>query len=503
MGCKELDNGIKINYDKGLSFNDVLIVPSNSQVKPENCSTSSNLSKKIKLELPFVGSPMADVSGYEFCIAMAQHGAFSFLHRNCTAEEQADAVKRVKEHEGYIVESLITITPEIKTIAQLRKLREEKRYGFGSFPVVDEFKKPIGIVEEKDWFIDYVADPRTYISTIMREPVLVSVEQSKDRDEMKEFLKKERRSIIVIDKKDKLYGLITGKDFALKENYPRATRDENDRLRVGAAIGVSEEDKERAEMLFKEEVDSIVIDISHGDHKDERDMIKWLKSEYGDAFDIGGGNVATYDAVERLAEAGADFIRVGVGPGSICTTRMVTGVGVPQLTAILECSNAAKEHDVYIIADGGIKNYGDIAKALTLADTVMMGSMFAGVEETPGIKTKIEGKTVKEYKGMGSEASIRDRKGAGASRYQYKNTETLEDIIFSQGVEGYVEYKGPLKRVLFQMENSLKYAMGLVGASNIEKFQKKSTLRVISGSSYEEGKPSVSMTKQPENYFGR
>lgn len=490
--------GATILEEKGITFDDVLIVPAYSSVDPSKPNVRSFLSKNIELNLPFIGSPMDDVSGPRFCIAMAQHGAISFLHRNYTLEEQVNAVLEVKKHEGYVLSEPITVTPEMR-IGDVLKLKSERGLKFGSFPVVDEHNKVIGILTDTDYYLEH---PNSMVKTRMSTDVAKILKaDSEDRDKVREILRATKtKRLVVVDKNDKLKGLITGKDFMLREQYSRATRDANGRLRVGAAIGVGEKEIERACKLYDAGADTILIDVSHGDCKNEVDTIKTLRKIYGSDMIIGGGNVATAGGVENLVGAEVDYVRIGLGSSRICTTRKVIGAGVPQVTAILNCSEAAHKHGIYAIADGGINEYGDIAKALASgADTVMMGGLFAGVDEAPGRKVLVNGRMYKVYRGMGSKQSMLNRAGGGLSRYGEQENKR----VIPQGVEGIVDYKGNLDDVLYQMEGALKHSFAIVGASQIDEFRKKAVLMKVSNNGALESRPYVTMTEQPENYMGK
>lgn len=487
----------KLDLREAITFDDVLIVPRHSDVEPSDVDLSTHLSKKIPLSTPFIGSPMPDVSGPRFCIAMAQQRAFSFLHRNyATPEEQAAAVEEVKTHEGYINKSPVTITPEMR-ISDILKLKEDYKLPFSSFPVVSKKNKLLGIITETDYYLER---RNVLVKTRMTTNVAtITLKEAEDRATVREILRREKKKrLLIVDKQGILQGLITGKDFVLREKYQNANRDSEGRLRVGGTVGVGKEELVRAELQYKNGVDSLIVDISHGDCKSGLDMVRKLKHEYGDDLSIGGGNVATAEGVEHLIDADADFARVNIGSGSICSTRVVLGAGVPQVTAIMECAEVAHASGIYVMADGGIKQYGDIAKALAAgADTVMMGNLFAGVEESPGRKVLKDGRLYKEYSGMASKKAILDRAGAGKSRYLVKDTKK----VITQGVEGLVPYRGPLEDILFQMGGALQLSFGIVGARHIDDFHKRAILRKISTSGNIESHPSVKMTEQPDNYM--
>lgn len=474
-----------------ITFDDVLLEPQFSDVEPMAPSLKTKLTEDIELEIPIISSPMDTVTGKEMCIAMAQLGGIGILHRNYDLNEQIQIVKEVKHHEAYLIDA-ITIEPNM-TVGEVREIAKD--LPFNSFPVIDNQGYVLGVLTHTDYYLDSDSDPVS--ERMSKDIVTISRKDSEDREKVKDMLRrKKKKQLLVTDKDGRLEGIITGKDFLLRDQYQNATRDKEDRLRVGAAIGVGEKEIKRAGMLYDAGVDVVVIDISHGHCQNEIDTIKEIKKQYPD-LPIIGGNVATAKGVEDLADAGADCVRIGIGAGSICTTRKVLGSGKPQLSAVIECAEKAEKLGIYSIADGGIKEYGHMAIALAYADTVMVGSLLAGVEESPGRRITVGGKTFKEYYGMGSLKAQEARAGGGRSRYESKD----EQEAISQGVEGRVDYKGPLNNVLYQMTGAIRHSLAMSGANDLKEFRKKSIINLISKSGAQESHPSVEMTEQPPNYM--
>jgi len=493
----------KLNLeDELLTYDDVLLEPCYSDVEPSAPILKTNLTQKIVLGLPIVSSPMDKVTEKEMCIAMAQNGGIGILHRNYSPEEQVKVVKEIKRHEGYIIKRPITVKPDM-TIGDVRDLIKEHRLEFDTFPVVDEKKKIIGILTLTDYYLE--KDDMTVAKRMSKCLDTITPIDSENREIVREQLrKKKKKRLIISNKNGKLAGLITGKDFILRDLYPDATRDSQGRLMVGAAVGVGKSEVTRAGMLYKAGVDVVLVDISHGHCKNEIDTIKAIKHDCPD-LQIIAGNVATEKGVEDLVAAGADCVRIGFGAGSICTTRIITGSGVPQFAAVVRCAEKVRQinekegRNICAIADGGIKQYGHMGIALAYADTVMLGNLLAGVDESPGRKVLKDGRLYKEYRGMGSMAAISERAGGGKSRYELKNSDT----IIPQGVEGVVDYRGPLKNVLYQMIGAIKFSLATTGAKNLKEFRQKAVINRISKSGSEENHPSVNMTEQPVNYTGR
>jgi IMP dehydrogenase len=481
----------KLNLDELLTYDDVLLEPQKTEIDPSKPNLRTKLTKDIKLSIPIVSSPMDTVSGKEMCIAMAQHGGVGILHRNYTVDEQVKCVGAVKSHEGYIIEQPVTVLPHF-TIGEVKKIA--RNLPFQTFPVVDEAGVVQGILSHTDFYLE--GDSTLVKDRMSVNPETISLEDSTDRGKVRERLReKKKKRLLVTDKSNKLLGLITGKDFLLREKYPYATRDKEQRLVVGAAVGVGEKEYERVEKLYRAGADFLVIDISHGDCQPELDMIKYIKSNY--SIPVIGGNVATVQGVEDIVAAGADAVRIGFGAGSICITRLISGSGIPQFSAVVNCATKARELGVYSIADGGIKQYGHMGLALAYADTVMLGNLLAGVDESPGRKVLVNGRYFKEYRGMGSAGAINERAGGGRSRYELDK----DQKIVPQGVEGRVDYTGPLDGVLYQMKEAIKLSLATSGAENLEEFRKKAKVNRISRSGSVESHPSVVMTEQPSNYM--
>jgi len=485
----------KLNLEEQLTYDDVLVELQYTDVDPYAPEVKTFLTKDIRLNMPIVSSPMDKVTGKDLCIAMAQNGGIGILHRNYTAEEQVAIIEEIKKHEGYIITKPITVTPEM-TIGDVRKLIKEHNLPFNTFPVIDENEHLLGILTNTDYYLDpdssFVKDRMsTTVETIT--PI-----DSKNREKVREQLReKKKKRLMVTDEQKTLFGLITGKDFVLRDKYPNATRDNQGRLMVGVAIGVGEKEIERAGMLYGANADLIVIDISHGHCKNEIDTIKAIKKDYPN-LRLVAGNVATVQGVEDLFSAGADAMRIGFGAGSTCTTRIVLGHGVPQFHAVKVCSEKAHELGIYTMADGGIKQYGDMAKALAYADTVMLGNLLAGVQEAPGRKVLMNGRTYKEFRGMGSIGAAKERAGGALSRY-----EAQPQNFVAQGIDGVVDYKGPLENVLNDMVNAIKYSLATSGAKNLPEYREKAIINRVSRNSAAESHPSIMMTEQPPNYLGR
>ncbi len=468
-----------------LTFDDVSIVPGHSTVLPGEVDISTRLTKSIKLNIPIISAAMDTVTEEKMAIAMAQRGGIGIIHQYLPPEKQVEQVRRVKRCESWIVDNPISIGPE-ETVGNVKRIMIENK--ISGFPVVKK-NKLIGIITKRD--IRFVDNDELKVKDLMTKR-LVKVSKNITRDEAKKiFQKKKIEKLLVTDKDGKLTGLITVKDILKKERYPYATRDSSGRLMVGAAVGV--EDIKRVDLLCKEGVDVIVVDSAHGHSQKVLDTVKMIKKNFD--IDVIGGNVVTAKAAEDIISAGADGVKVGIGAGSICTTRVVTGVGVPQITAVELCSEVADKYGVPIISDGGIQQYGDIAKAIAAgASSVMIGGLLAGTEEAPGKKILLRGRLYKEYRGMGSESALEKRYGPG--RY-FRDTKGKS---VPEGVEGIVDFTGPVSEVLHFMVGGLKHAMGYTGIKSLEEFRKKAVLVQVSVSSQREAHPSVRITKEPGNY---
>jgi IMP dehydrogenase len=468
-----------------LTFDDVSIVPGPSKVLPGEVDVSTRLTKSIKLNIPILSAAMDTVTEERMAIAMAQNGGIGIIHQYLTPEKQAEQVRKVKRFESWIIENPITIEPD-ETLETVRRIMKENEVS--GIPVVKS-KRLIGIITKRD--IRFIEDEKLKVENLMTKK-LVTVSKDIMRDEAKRVLQKNKiEKLLVTDKDGSLVGLITVKDILKKEMHPNATRDSSGRLMVGAAVGV--EDMQRVNLLCKEDVDVIVVDSAHGHSQKVLETVKQIKKN----FDIGviGGNVVTAEGTEDLISAGADAVKIGLGAGSICTTRVVTGVGVPQITAVEICSEVADKYNIPIISDGGIRQYGDIAKAIAAgASSVMIGGMLAGTEESPGKKILLEGKLYKEYRGMGSEGALERKCGPG--RY-FTN---IKGKSVPEGVEGIVDFIGPVCEVLNDMVGGLRHAMGYTGLKTIEEFRKKSVLVEVSAGGQREAHASVRITKEPRNY---
>jgi len=468
-----------------LTFDDVSIIPGYSQVLPGDIDVSTRLTKSIKLKIPIISAAMDTVTEEKMAIAMAQQGGIGIIHQYLPPEEQAEQVRKVKRFESWIIENPITIEPD-ETVGAVGKIMKDNE--ISGIPVVEN-KKLVGIITKRD--IRFIEKDELTVKELMTKD-LVTVPEKITRDEAKRILQKNKiEKLLVTGKKGELRGLITVKDIMKKEKYSEATRDINGRLLVGAAVGVL--DKKRIEMLYKSGVDVIVVDSAHGHSKNVLDTIRMIKKD----FDISviGGNVVTPEGTEDIIAAGADAVKVGLGSGSICTTRVVTGIGIPQITAIESCSEVADKHDIPIISDGGIRQYGDIAKAIAAgASSVMIGGLLAGAEEAPSKKVLLEGRLYKEYRGMGSEGALEKKYGPG--RY----FGSIKGKTVPEGVEGLVDFIGSVPEVLHDMVGGLKHAMGYSGTKNLEEFKKKAVLIEVSTGGQQEAHPTVKITKEPRNY---
>jgi|TARA_B110000967_G_scaffold14186_1_gene13607 IMP dehydrogenase len=476
-----------------LSFDDVLIKPAQSSVLPSDTVTQVNLTKEIKLAIPLISSAMDTVTEYKVAIAMAQSGGLGVIHKNMTIQEQANQVRSVKRYETGMVVNPVTISPNKKLSDAFLLMKTENISGI---PVVEDITgKLVGILTNRD--VRFATDENQFIHELMTSDNLITVNETINTTDAKNLLHKHRiEKLIVVDDEYRCTGLITVKDIEKSKLYPNATKDSKGRLRVGAAIGVGPEATERAKQLIESGVDLLVIDTAHG-HSDRviaavKDIKKISKIE------IIAGNVATKEATRALIEAGADSIKVGIGPGSICTTRIVAGIGVPQFTAILECANEARKSGVSIIADGGIKFSGDIAKAIGAgANAVMIGSLFAGTDESPGEVYLFKGRSYKSYRGMGSIGAM--ARGS-ADRYFQEEIKEIMKLV-PEGVEGRVPYKGPLAPIIHQLIGGLKSSMGYTGSKDLESFQSRvEFVRITSAGLRESHVHDVDVTRESPNY---
>jgi len=479
---------------EGLTFDDVLLEPGPSETMPAQADVSTRLTRDIKLNIPLTSSAMDTVTESRLAIAMAQAGGLGVLHRNMTVEEQADQVREVKRYESGMVINPVTISPET-TLGEVRAI--VARRGFSGFPVVDpKSGKLVGILTNRDMRFD--TDLNRKAAELMTSGDLITVREGAGRDEARALLRDRKiERVIVVDGDYRATGLITMKDIEKAQAHPNAAKDEQGRLLVGAASTVGDAGYERSMALAEAGADVVVIDTAHGHSIQVSRAVERIKRE-SNRIQIIAGNVATYDAARALIDAGADAVKVGIGPGSICTTRIVAGVGVPQLTAVMDAVRAGRESGVPIIADGGIKFSGDLAKAIAAgASCAMMGSMFAGTDEAPGEVFLYQGRSYKSYRGMGSVGAM----GAGsADRYFQKEVTDTQKLV-PEGIEGQTPYKGSISPVLHQMVGGLRAAMGYVGAATIEQFQERARfIRITSAGLRESHVHDVMITREAPNY---
>jgi IMP dehydrogenase len=487
----------------GLTFDDVLLLPAESDVVPNEVDTATRLSRRITLHVPLVSSAMDTVTEARMAIAMARQGGIGVLHRNLSIDDQATQVDLVKRSEAGMVTNPITCAPD-DTLGQVDALCA--RYRISGAPVVDASGMLVGIVTNRD--MRFVNDPAALVRDVMTPMPLVTAPVGVTSPQALALLRRHKvEKLPIVDPAGRLAGLITVKDFAKSVQYPNATKDSAGRLRVAAAVGVGDDSYKRARSLVDAGVDALVVDSAHGHSRNVLDMVTRLKSDVPEV-DVIGGNIATREGAAALVAAGADAVKVGVGPGSICTTRVVAGVGVPQVTAILDAVTACRPAGVPVIGDGGMQYSGDIAKAIVAgADTVMLGSLLAGCEESPGELIFINGKQFKSYRGMGSLGAMQSR-GLGTrsySRDRYSQEDVLsDDKLVPQGIEGQVPYRGPLAAVAHQLVGGLRAAMGFVGAATVVDLQERGRLVRITASGLKESHPhDIQMTVEAPNYGSR
>ena len=480
---------------EALTFDDVLLVPGHSTVLPHTANLKTRLTRGVSLNIPLISAAMDTVSEARLAIALAQEGGIGFIHKNMTPQQQAEHVRTVKKYESGVVSDPVTVLPSA-TIGEINAL--SKRHGFSGFPVVDEDNNLIGIVTGRDLrFENSLEQP---ISSVMtKKDDLVTVKEGAPSEQVLELMHEYRiEKILVVDDAFKLTGMITVKDFQKAENKPNACKDDLGRLRVGAAVSVGPGTDERIKALINAGVDVLLIDTSHGHSQGVIDRVRKVRDEYPDVQLI-AGNVATGLGAKALADAGVDAVKVGIGPGSICTTRIVTGCGVPQITAISDAVDALEGTDVPVIADGGIRFSGDIAKALAAgASSVMVGSMLAGTEEAPGEVELYQGRYFKSYRGMGSLGAM-DQNNGSSDRY-FQDTKSAEKLV-PEGIEGRVAYKGPISNIIHQQMGGLRSAMGLTGCATIEELRTKPQfVKVTSAGMGESHVHDVNITKEAPNY---
>ncbi len=478
---------------QGYTFDDVLLVPNKSDVLPKEVDVRTKLTRKIALDIPILSAAMDTVTEAQMAIALAREGGIGIVHKNLSIENQANEIDRVKRSESGMILNPITLSPDRK-IGEAMELMA--RYHISGIPIVDG-QKLIGILTNRD--LRFETDLNKRASALMTKQDLVTVPVGTSLDEAEKILQKYRiEKLLVVDKDQRLKGLITVKDIQNRKRYPNASKDKHGRLMVGAAVGVAKDTKDRAAALIDAGADVLVVDTAHGHSRGVLKTIEMLKNSYPE-MEIIGGNIATAEAAEDIIAAGADAIKVGMGPGSICTSRVIAGTGVPQLTAIMNCTVICQKHEVPLIADGGIKQTGDIAKAIAAgADTVMLGNLLAGTEESPGETIFYEGRSYKTYRAMGSLSAMRSGRG---DRY-FQEGETEAKKLVPEGIEGRVPHRGKLSDVIYQMIGGLRAAMGYCGAATIEELQKKARFITITPSGLQESHPhDVIITETAPNYM--
>ena len=480
---------------EALTFDDVLLLPGYSEVTAKDVSLVTKLTRNINLNLPLVSAAMDTVTEAGLAIALAQEGGIGIVHKNLTVQEQAEQVRRVKKFESGVVKDPITID-HTATIAELIELTRAN--GISGVPVMKDGDLA-GIVTRRD--LRFETDTSQSISAIMTpRNQLVTVKEGASSDEVQRLLHQHRiEKILVVDDVGALKGLITVKDFDKAESFPDACKDQYGQLRVGASVGTSADTDERVDALVKAGVDVLVVDTAHGHSMNVLNRVRWIKDNYP-SVDVIGGNIATGDAALALAEAGVDGVKVGIGPGSICTTRIVTGMGVPQISAVSNVALALADTDIPLTADGGIRFSGDISKALAAgAHSVMLGGMFAGTEEAPGEVELFQGRTYKSYRGMGSIGAMAQKQGS-SDRY-FQDSSVGSEKLVPEGIEGRVPYKGPVSAIIHQLMGGVRSSMGYAGCINVPEMRTKPQfVRVTSAGMSESHVHDVSITKEAPNY---
>ncbi|MEM1269632.1 MAG: IMP dehydrogenase [Bacteroidota bacterium] len=480
----------------GLTYDDVLLVPARSDVMPRDVQIGTQLTRNIRLNTPLISAAMDTVTEARLAIAMAREGGVGVLHKNMTIAAQAAEVRRVKRSESGMILDPITLRPDNTVADALQMMRINS---IGGIPIVDPDSKLVGIVTNRD--MRFNPDLDRPLSEVMTGENLITTSVGTTLEDAEQVLQRHRiEKLPVVDSEGYLKGLITFKDIQKKRQYPNACKDEHGRLRVGAAVGVTADTLDRVAALVEASVDFVVIDTAHGHSEGVLNMVQTVKSRFP-SLEVVAGNVATGDGTADLIEAGVDAVKVGIGPGSICTTRVVAGVGVPQLTAIMECARIAREHGVPIIADGGVKQTGDVPKALAAgADSVMVGGMLAGVEESPGETILFEGRKFKNYRGMGSISAMQ----AGSKDRYFQDAEDELKKLVPEGIEGRVPFKGNLSEVVYQMVGGLRAAMGYCGCASVADMKERAQFVRITGAGLRESHPhDVTITKESPNYSTR
>ncbi len=475
-----------------LTFDDVLVVPAYSEVLPRDTITSTKLSRNIRLNIPMISSAMDTVTEWRMAVAMARSGGIGMIHKNMSIEAQASQVKKVKRSESGMIIDPITLHGEASLENALHIMKENR---IGGIPIVDGNNKLVGIITNRDLRFEKNLSRKIY--EVMTKDKLITASEGTKLTDAESILQAHKiEKLPVVNNQNQLKGLITFKDIQKVKNYPQACKDQYGRLLVGAAIGVTEDSLERVDALSKEGVDVITLDTAHGHSKGVIEMAKKIKKQYN-SIDLIVGNIATEQAAKDLLNTGCDGIKVGVGPGSICTTRIIAGIGVPQLTAIMDCAQVLENEDIGLIADGGIRYSGDIVKAIaTGADTIMAGSILAGTAESPGETSIINGRRMKTYRGMGSLASM--KKGS-KDRY-FQDAEDEINKLVPEGIEGSVPFKGSISEVLYQYIGGLKAGMGYCGAKDIEQLKKAEIAQISNAGILESHPHDIKITKEAPNY---
>jgi IMP dehydrogenase len=478
---------------EGLTFDDVLLLPGASEIQPLEADTSTRVASDITLNIPLLSAAMDTVTESGTAIAMAQAGGMGVIHRNMDIDVQAEEVRRVKRYESGMVVNPITIRPDA-TLAEALELM--RHFNISGVPVTQTNGKLVGILTNRD--VRFAKNPRQKVSELMTSENLIKVYNKADKEKAKSLLHKHRiEKLLVVDNSERCIGLITVKDIEKAQLHPTAAKDAEGRLRVAAAIGTGEQSLARAAALMEADADMIVVDTAHGHAKSVADMVKKIRRMHN-RVRIVAGNIATGDAAKALIDAGADCLKVGIGPGSICTTRIVAGIGVPQLTAIMDTVDVARRQSIPVIADGGIRSSGDMAKAIAAgADCVMLGGMFAGTDEAPGEVILYQGRSYKEYRGMGSVgAMVR----GSADRYAQGSIKESQKLV-PEGIEGRVPYKGPINAVIHQMVGGLRAAMGYTGCATVADMQARAKFIRMTGAGYRESHVhDVTITREAPNY---
>lgn len=478
---------------EGLTFDDVLLVPRRSAVHPKDADVTTRFSRGLALNIPLVSAAMDTVTGARMAIAMARQGGLGVLHKNLPIDEQASRVDRVKRSESGLIQSPVTLGPD-RPIREARRLME--RYGISGVPVVDPDQRLLGIITNRDLLFE--SDPERLVRDVMTANALVTAPVGTTLEEAERIMGAHKiEKLPIVGDDSRLRGLITVRDILKRRQFPNASKDDQGRLRAAAAVGTSRETLDRADALVDAGVDALVVDTAHGHSEGVLATLATLRERFPDV-QIVAGNVATAEGARDLVERGADGVKVGIGPGSICTTRVIAGIGVPQITAIMDCAEVCREAGVPLVADGGVRYTGDVVKALAAgADTVMIGSLFAGTEESPGETILLEGRTYKSYRGMGSMGAMAE--GSGDRYFQEEPVDGKKYV--PEGIEGRVPYRGPLAETVFQIIGGLRQGMGYSGVRDLEELRSRTWFIRVTMAGLIEGHPhDITITKEAPNY---